>query len=59
MKKSVPMLKLQAAKTVPAAKAEPAPKTVPAIKLFPATKVESAKASHGGSDSWLMSMWYS
>uniref|UniRef100_A0A8C4E0U3 Prosaposin n=1 Tax=Dicentrarchus labrax TaxID=13489 RepID=A0A8C4E0U3_DICLA len=36
MKKSVPMLKLQPAKTVPAAK------SVPALKLFPATKVESA-----------------
>ncbi|XP_026165015.1 prosaposin isoform X1 [Mastacembelus armatus] len=36
MKKSVPMLKLQAAKTAPAAK------TVPALKLFPATKVKSA-----------------
>ncbi|XP_044069252.1 prosaposin isoform X2 [Siniperca chuatsi] len=36
MKKSVPMLKLQDAKTVPAAKA------VPALKLFPAAKMESA-----------------
>ncbi|XP_054455873.1 prosaposin [Anoplopoma fimbria] len=35
-KKSVPMLKLMAAMTVPAAKG------VPALKLFPATKVESA-----------------
>lgn len=47
MKKSVPMLTLQAAKTKPAAK------SVPALKLFPATKVESAtdksaKVSHGG-----------
>ncbi len=47
MKKSIPMMLLQAAKTVPAAKA------VPALKLFPATKVESAtdksaKVSHGG-----------
>ncbi|XP_056251389.1 prosaposin [Seriola aureovittata] len=37
MKKSIPMMMLQAAKTVPAAKA------VPALKLFPATKMESAK----------------
>nr|XP_020457587.1 prosaposin isoform X1 [Monopterus albus] len=36
MKKSVPMLKLEAAKRVPTAKA------VPAVKLVPATKVESA-----------------
>ncbi|XP_029925983.1 prosaposin isoform X2 [Myripristis murdjan] len=36
-KKSFPMLKLQAAKTIPAAK------TVPALKVLPATKVESAK----------------
>ncbi|XP_031158153.1 prosaposin isoform X1 [Sander lucioperca] len=36
MKKSIPMLQLQPAQTVPAAK------TVPALKLFPATKVESA-----------------
>ncbi|KAG7229995.1 hypothetical protein INR49_009715 [Caranx melampygus] len=57
MKKSIPMLKLQAAKT--AAKAEPAPKTVPALKLFPATKMESAKASHGGSDGLFMSMQHS
>ncbi|XP_068580952.1 prosaposin [Cebidichthys violaceus] len=35
-KKSIPMLMLQAAKTVPAAK------TVHAAKLFPATKIESA-----------------
>lgn len=47
MKKSTPMLKLQAAKTVPAAK------SVPALKLVPATKVESAtdksaKVRHGG-----------
>ncbi|XP_024153214.1 prosaposin isoform X1 [Oryzias melastigma] len=37
-KKSVPMMTLQAAKTVPAAK------SIPALKLFPATKVESAPA---------------
>ncbi|XP_069546259.1 prosaposin [Brachyistius frenatus] len=37
-KKFVPMLKLQAAKAVPAVEA------VPAAKLFPATKVDSAKA---------------
>ncbi|XP_008281683.1 prosaposin isoform X2 [Stegastes partitus] len=36
MKKSIPMLKLEAAKTVPAAK------VFPAAKLFPATKVDSA-----------------
>ncbi|XP_077352528.1 prosaposin [Festucalex cinctus] len=36
-KKSTPMLKLQAAKIVPAAK------TLPALNLVPATKVESAK----------------
>ncbi len=45
-KKSIPMLKLQAAKTVPAAK------FVPALKLIPATKVDSAaekpaKVSYG------------
>ncbi|KAL7383458.1 hypothetical protein ABVT39_011198 [Epinephelus coioides] len=44
MKKSIPMLKLQAAMTVPAAKAIPAAKAVPALKLFPATKVESVAA---------------
>uniref|UniRef100_A0A1A7YDR3 Prosaposin n=1 Tax=Iconisemion striatum TaxID=60296 RepID=A0A1A7YDR3_9TELE len=38
VKKSVPMLDLQAAKIVPAAK------TVPAAQLFPAMKVESAPA---------------
>ncbi|XP_071379030.1 prosaposin isoform X1 [Centroberyx affinis] len=38
VKKSSPMLKLQAAKTLPAAK------TVPAVKMFPATKVESSPA---------------
>uniref|UniRef100_A0A3Q3AVY4 Prosaposin n=1 Tax=Kryptolebias marmoratus TaxID=37003 RepID=A0A3Q3AVY4_KRYMA len=38
VKNSVPMLKLQEAKTVPAAKA------VPAARLFPATKVESSAA---------------
>ncbi|GAA6213950.1 prosaposin isoform X1 [Lates japonicus] len=43
MKKSIPMLKLQAAKTVPAAKTMPAAKTVPALKLVPATKMDSAK----------------
>lgn len=47
MKNSIPMMKLQPAKTVPAAK------SVPALKLFPAAKVESAtdksaKVSHGG-----------
>uniref|UniRef100_A0A671YST3 Prosaposin n=1 Tax=Sparus aurata TaxID=8175 RepID=A0A671YST3_SPAAU len=36
MKNSIPMMKLQPAKTVPAAK------SVPALKLFPAAKVESA-----------------
>uniref|UniRef100_A0A3P8T9E6 Prosaposin n=1 Tax=Amphiprion percula TaxID=161767 RepID=A0A3P8T9E6_AMPPE len=36
MKKSIPMLKLEAAKTVPAAK------VLPAAKLFPATKMDSA-----------------
>ncbi|KAK5614936.1 hypothetical protein CRENBAI_009075 [Crenichthys baileyi] len=39
VKKSVPMLSLQAAMTVPAAK------TILAAKLFPATKVEAAAAS--------------
>lgn len=59
MKKSTPMLKLLAAKTIPAAKSVPAAKTVPAansvpaLKLFLATKVESAndksaQVRHGG-----------
>uniref|UniRef100_A0A8C7YZF8 Prosaposin n=1 Tax=Oryzias sinensis TaxID=183150 RepID=A0A8C7YZF8_9TELE len=39
VKKSVPMMTLQAAKTVPAAK------SVPALELFPATKVEAAAAA--------------
>ncbi|XP_023281517.1 prosaposin-like isoform X1 [Seriola lalandi dorsalis] len=43
MKKSIPMMMLQAAKTVPAAKTVAAAKAVPALKLFPATKMESAK----------------
>nr|XP_019949387.1 PREDICTED: prosaposin isoform X1 [Paralichthys olivaceus] len=38
LKKSFPMLKLQAAKTVSTAK------TVPALKMVPATKMESAKS---------------
>ncbi|KAM6997357.1 prosaposin [Tautogolabrus adspersus] len=43
MKKSVPMMMLQAAKTVPAAKTEPAAaNSVPALKLVPATKVQTA-----------------
>nr|XP_046258353.1 prosaposin isoform X2 [Scatophagus argus] len=42
MKKSIPMLTLQAAKAIPASKTVPAAKMVPALKLVPATKVESA-----------------
>ncbi|XP_074531978.1 prosaposin [Halichoeres trimaculatus] len=42
MKKSVPMIMLKAAKTVPAAKIEPLAKSVPALKLIPATKVQPA-----------------
>lgn len=48
MKKSVPMLKLHAAKTVsgvesiPALKTIPALKSIPALQLVPATKVESS-----------------
>ncbi|XP_023819351.1 prosaposin isoform X2 [Oryzias latipes] len=38
VKKSVPMMTLQAAKTIPAAK------SIPALELFPATKVEAAAA---------------
>ncbi|XP_061602205.1 prosaposin [Cololabis saira] len=44
MKKSVPMLSLIPAKTVPASKAVPASKLIPASKLFPALKAESAAA---------------
>ncbi|XP_030012717.1 prosaposin isoform X1 [Sphaeramia orbicularis] len=44
MKKSMPMLNLQAAKTVPAAKMVPAAKVVPAARLFPATKIEDTPA---------------
>ncbi|XP_010783208.1 prosaposin isoform X2 [Notothenia coriiceps] len=50
MKKSIPMMNLQAAKMVPAMETVPAAKTVPAVKivhavrLFPATKVESKPA---------------
>ncbi|KAK5853837.1 hypothetical protein PBY51_014961 [Eleginops maclovinus] len=44
IKKSIPMLNLQAAKTVPAVETVPAIKTVPALKLFPATKLESKPA---------------
>nr|XP_033956933.1 prosaposin isoform X1 [Pseudochaenichthys georgianus] len=49
MKKSIPMMNLQAAKTVPAVETVPAVKTVLAVKtvplrLFPATKVESKPA---------------
>ncbi|XP_026045073.1 prosaposin isoform X1 [Astatotilapia calliptera] len=40
-KKSIPMMTLQAAKTVPAAK------VFPAAKLFPATKVDSAAETSG------------
>ncbi|XP_071337336.1 prosaposin isoform X2 [Trachinotus anak] len=43
LKKSIPLLKLQAAMTLPAAKTVPTAKAVPALKLFPATKMESAK----------------
>ncbi|XP_062256467.1 prosaposin [Platichthys flesus] len=39
LKKVIPMLKLQAAKTLSAAK------TLPALKMVPATKLESAKSS--------------
>ncbi|XP_070772119.1 prosaposin isoform X1 [Enoplosus armatus] len=42
MKRSVPMLTLQAAKTLAAAKTVPAAKSISVLKLFPATKVESA-----------------
>lgn len=37
-KKTTPLLRLLAAKTVPAAK------TMPALKLFPATKIESTNS---------------
>lgn len=49
-KKTTPLLKLLAAKTVPAAKivlaakTVPAAKMMPALKLFPATKMESTNS---------------